>query len=109
MREFICCSTVGTCTSAFTLGSQGCCSQGGVEGRALQARILLCPLSGLSDFRRIGGRYENLRQQRIGIKRDGRGERVELFGALRGLRPAFGGSNDGNGDDQEQLTQERAD
>ena len=46
---------------------------------ALQGFVGLRPTIGLDHFERIGRRHEHLREQRIGIKRDRRHERVKLI------------------------------
>ena len=50
------------------------------ERGALQARIGLQPPIGLDDLERIGGRGENLGDERVGVERDRRDQIVELLG-----------------------------
>src|SRR6185436_14294922 len=54
------------------------------ERLLLQPRIRLCPARGLDDLQRIGRRHQDLRDQRVGIKRDRRDQRLDLFLLERG-------------------------
>ena len=50
----------------------------------LQPRVVSEPLMELNDLKGIGGSHQRLAQQRVGIQRNGRHERVELVGGING-------------------------
>ncbi len=54
------------------------------RGVTLEMAVRERPIDGKGDIRRIGGRHQHLRQQRIGEERDGREHLVEFRGRERG-------------------------
>jgi hypothetical protein len=56
------------------------------EGLVLEIRVLRHPLLKLDDLERISRRRQRLREQRVGVERDGCDQRVELVGRERLLR-----------------------
>ena len=79
---------------------------GGDRRIALERRIGLRPARRIDDLERVARRHQRLRQQRVGIERDGRQHLVEFLGLERlgrvlGLRTAQG-SQERCGDRQQQ-------
>src|SRR5579862_503070 len=64
--------------------------EGILQGLVLEGGVLLLPARRFDDFERIGGRHQDLRQQRVGIEGNGRDDLLDFlrleYGRLRGRR-----------------------
>src|SRR5262249_52847894 len=71
---------IGCCREALDAVVPALLVDRGLERIALEILVLVDPTGGLHDLERIGRRHEHQGQQRVGVERDRRDERVELLG-----------------------------
>ena len=80
MLSASCLTTSGKAAKSLDAGVPILLLHRGYERLVFQVLVLGQPLLQLNDLERISGGHQRLAEQRIGIQRDGRHQRIELVG-----------------------------